>query len=111
MKVPFLPQIGKTGIKAGAIVRSEAGHDRFGVFIVLWVQDDFAYLADGRSRLYEKPKKKRVSHIRKLAMLPERQALDQIRRLGDAGQRNAALRKLLRQYIDQELMQRRSSDV
>jgi methionyl aminopeptidase len=101
MKTPFLPQTDKTGIETGAIVRSEAGHDRLGIFIVLWVQGDYAYLADGRSRLYEKPKKKRIRHMRKLATLPEKQVLDQISRLGDAGQRNAALRKLLRQYIDQ----------
>ncbi len=101
MKTPILPQTDKTGIETGAIVRSEAGHDRLGIFIVLWVQGDYAYLADGRSRLYEKPKKKRIRHMRKLATLPEKQVLDQISRLGDAGQRNAALRKLLRQYIDQ----------
>lgn len=95
MKFPLSECIKNEGFSRGTIVRSKAGHDKHELFIVLRVEDGFAYLADGRSRPYEKPKKKRLIHLRPLGALAVPDALDQIGRLGDAGQRNAALRKLL----------------
>ena len=38
-------------------------HDR-GFFAVVKIDSSFAYLADGRSRLLDKPKKKNPKHLR-----------------------------------------------
>ncbi len=87
------------GLLRGAVVRSTAGHDRDEIFVVLSVENGFARLADGANRRHEAPKKKRVTHVKRLGCLPDTAVLDTIEALGDAGQRNAALRKLLKEHI------------
>ncbi|MCL2083940.1 MAG: KOW domain-containing RNA-binding protein [Oscillospiraceae bacterium] len=47
---------------AGTIVRSAAGHDKGSVFMVLAVEEPYVLLADGRSRMIEKPKRKKAKH-------------------------------------------------
>ena len=50
-------------IKAGSIVRSIAGRDKGDLFIVLSVEDEFVYLANGELRKVDRPKKKKLKHI------------------------------------------------
>ena len=51
-------------VKAGDVVRSAAGHDRGGLFVVLGAADaDCVLLADGKTRTVEKPKKKKRKHL------------------------------------------------
>ena len=45
------------------IVVSTAGRDKDKVFFVLSEDGEFAYLADGKERKLEKPKKKRLKHL------------------------------------------------
>lgn len=87
------------GLIRGSVVQSLAGHDRARAFLVLKVDGCFAWLADGSSRLYERPKKKRIRHLRRLGSLKDPAQLDRVDRLGDAGQRDAALRSLLDEFI------------
>lgn len=47
----------------GDVVRSSAGHDRDEIFLVLREEGDFLYLADGKHRPVETPKKKRRKHV------------------------------------------------
>ena len=47
----------------GAVVQSIRGHDE-GLFAVVRVEGKFAYLADGKRRPLEKPKKKNPKHLR-----------------------------------------------
>jgi hypothetical protein len=42
---------------------SLAGHDKGAVYIIVEADSDYVYLADGRTRLLEKPKKKKKKHI------------------------------------------------
>ncbi len=51
--------------EAGIIVRSTAGHDARGWFVVVSAENGFVCLADGKTRLLEKPKLKSEKHIRK----------------------------------------------
>ena len=48
----------------GRIVRSAAGHDRDNFFVILNREGDFLYLADGKERKLDAPKKKRIKHVR-----------------------------------------------
>jgi hypothetical protein len=98
MKSAMPQQVINRGIVRGAIVRSIAGHDRGELYIVLNVETGFALLADGKSRRQGKPKKKSVLHIRTVSRLPDIAALDSLENLGDPGQRDAALRTLLRPF-------------
>lgn len=48
----------------GQVVRSKAGHDRFGIFLVWDVLDaKHVRIVDGRRRTIAKPKKKRIIHL------------------------------------------------
>lgn len=47
----------------GDVVRSVAGHDRGGLFLVCRAEGDFLWLADGKRRKIETPKKKRRKHV------------------------------------------------
>ena len=50
-------------LKKGQICFSKAGHDKGGAFIILHSDDTYAYIAHGKLRTLEKPKKKKRIHI------------------------------------------------
>lgn len=87
------------GLLRGTVVQSLAGHDRSRVYLVLRVDGCFAWLADGASRRHDLPKKKRIRHVRQLGVLSDPGILDQIGNLGDAGRRDAALNRLLKEFL------------
>ncbi len=47
----------------GTIVKSICGHDQGSFYIVVKTEGDFCYIADGRRRKLEKPKRKRQKHL------------------------------------------------
>ncbi|GFI69904.1 hypothetical protein IMSAG249_01729 [Lachnospiraceae bacterium] len=47
----------------GMFATSKAGHDKGQMYIIIKEEGDFAYLADGRTRTLENPKKKRKKHL------------------------------------------------
>ena len=51
-------------IQAGNLVYSIAGRDKGRVFLVLKVEDEFCYIADGKVRKVAKLKKKKLKHVR-----------------------------------------------
>lgn len=54
-------------MKAGALVKSTAGHDKGWLYIVLRTEEGFVYAADGKHHGLDSPKKKRLKHV---ALLP-----------------------------------------
>ena len=50
-------------MEAGMFARSLAGHDAGQLYVVLREEGDFVYLADGKLRKLENPKKKKKMHI------------------------------------------------
>ena len=48
------------------VVVSTAGRDKEGLFYVIGADGDFLMLANGKDRTLEKPKKKRLKHIKKV---------------------------------------------
>lgn len=51
------------GVQVGNIVISTSGRDKGLYFIVIAVEEEFVYLADGNIRKIERPKKKKLKHI------------------------------------------------
>jgi ribosomal protein L14E/L6E/L27E len=51
-------------LKVGSVVYSAAGHDKGGQFVVIKLEGDFAFIADGGERKLESPKKKRIKHLK-----------------------------------------------
>ncbi len=52
-------------ITVGTLVYSKAGHDKQNMFLVLKLENGYAYIADGHMRKAEKPKKKKLIHLQK----------------------------------------------
>ena len=50
---------------------SRAGHDKDTVYVVLAADDTYFWLADGKRRLLENPKKKKQMHVQVIKHLPE----------------------------------------
>ncbi len=47
----------------GQIVKAKAGRDKDGFFIILSLDGQYAYIADGKRRPVDKPKKKKLIHL------------------------------------------------
>lgn len=54
---------GFADIKVGSVVRATAGREKDRNFVAVAVCGGFAFIADGRERKLEHPKKKNVKHI------------------------------------------------
>jgi len=50
-------------IVAGSLVYSAAGRDKGKEFLVLSVEDNICFVADGKLRKAENPKKKKLKHL------------------------------------------------
>lgn len=50
-------------VKRGMIVRSLAGHDKTNFYIIMNVDAEYVYLADGKIRTAERLKRKKKKHI------------------------------------------------
>ena len=49
----------------GQIVFSKCGHDKTLPFIVIAVDGEYLYFADGKNRRLEHPKRKKIKHVQK----------------------------------------------
>ena len=76
-------------IQPGSVVYSKAGHDKGGLFLVLQIENDCVYLADGKLRKLEKPKKKKQKHL---------QGTNHVLQLDETLLSNAGIRKALAQF-------------
>ena len=47
----------------GQFATSKAGHDKDTLYVITAQEGDFVYLCDGRLKMPDKPKKKRIKHI------------------------------------------------
>lgn len=47
----------------GLVVRAKSGRDKNGFFVVISCDAEYAYIADGKTRRIEKPKKKNIKHL------------------------------------------------
>ena len=87
---------------------SRAGHDKDSLYVVLSSDDTYVWLADGRRRLLETPKKKKRKHVQVIRHLPE-EILAQM----SSFELDAHVRKILKNYqaLQEEREERRSADV
>ena len=58
-------------VDAGSLVYSIAGRDKGGVFVVVGLEGIYCYLADGKCRKAESPKKKKQKHIKASGYMAE----------------------------------------
>ena len=54
----------------GKLAKSKSGHDKDSIYVIIKEEETCVYLADGRLRTVEKPKKKNKKHIQIIKQLP-----------------------------------------
>ena len=47
----------------GRLAKSLAGHDKDSIYVIIEEKENYVYLSDGKYRLMDNPKKKKVKHI------------------------------------------------
>ena len=47
----------------GSVVKSLAGHDKDSYFVAVKIEGSYVYIADGKERKLEYPKKKNIKHL------------------------------------------------
>lgn len=57
--------------KIGEFAKSKAGHDKEEIFIIINKEEEYVYLVDGKSRILDKPKKKKIKHIQVINKIDE----------------------------------------
>lgn len=57
--------------KIGEFAKSKAGHDKEEIFIIINKEEEYVYLVDGKSRILDKPKKKKIKHIQFINQIDE----------------------------------------
>ena len=53
-------------ITTGSLVKSNKGHDLGRVYFIINTEREFAWCVDGKYRVLENPKKKRIKHLKDL---------------------------------------------
>lgn len=79
--------------KSELLAVSRAGHDKGTLYVVLEKDETYFWLADGKRRLLEKPKKKKQKHVQVIRHLPE-ELLEKMQCIS----LDAHVRKILKEY-------------
>ena len=78
-------------ITAGTVVISRAGHDCGRAMLVVRTDGEFLFVADGKERKLDKPKKKNRKHVRATSRV-----------INPAGLTDRSLRRTLRELFEQD---------
>ena len=84
----------------GQIVYSSAGRDSGQPYVVLSIENDYVYLADGASRRIEKAKKKKLKHVLETEFI-NTSIKDKLE--NDIRVTNAELRKVISNYLLEDI--------
>lgn len=79
------------------LARSKAGHDKGHLYAVVKEDGDFIYLADGRTKTLDHPKRKNIKHVQPVTHLP-----DEISALLGSAAADSDLVHVLRLYEQKE---------
>ena len=74
-------------IEIGMLAKSKAGHDKNKIFVIIGIEEEYVFLADGKNRLICQPKKKKIKHIQLIKEKYDVEAAD-----------DAAIRKILKSF-------------
>ncbi len=86
-------------LELGQIVFSKAGRDKRRPFVVIGIEEDHAYLADGKLRLVESPKRKKYKHVQKtneIVAVIKQKIIEEV-------VTNSDIRNVLKEYINNSI--------
>ena len=63
-------------IEPGMIVKSDAGRDQERFYVVVAVEEGWAFIADGKRRKVERPKRKNPRHLKPTSLRVDRSEAD-----------------------------------
>lgn len=87
-------QVAAEDVRVGWLAKSRAGHDRGQVYVIVGKEKDGLYVADGRLKTVEHPKKKNPKHLQIIKL----QAEEFLPEKRQAAFRNEEIKYALRQY-------------
>lgn len=77
----------------GMLASSKAGHDQKNIYVIIDEDDEYVYLADGRNRTVDRPKKKNRKHIQVIKKI-------QLTRPAD-GYKDLEIKRVIKQYQEE----------
>lgn len=77
----------------GMLAISKAGHDADKVYVIIAEEDEYVYLADGRNRTVNRPKRKNRKHIQIIKKA-------QIRK-PEGGYRDLEVKRIIKMYQEE----------
>ena len=85
-------------IDAGSLVCAKAGRDKGEVFVVMHLSEGFCYLANGKNRKADNPKKKKLKHV-----TPESAVAENLKEKIALGERptNSEIRRAIRAFLEE----------
>lgn len=88
-----------SGLSTGMAVISKAGHDTGRVYLVMRIEDRFAWLSDGDIRPAGKYKRKRIRHLKALGPAADAEEIRTILAEKTSRQADIRVRQLLREFM------------
>ena len=75
----------------GMLATSKAGHDKDSVYVVIREEGEYIYVADGRSRTADRPKRKNKKHVQliKKKRMPE----------SESGFDDLEIKRVIKEYL------------
>ena len=89
-------------IEAGSIVKALCGRDENKLFVVLDADGEYAHIADGHSRPLEKPKHKKLKHLKYLGNCRESKVYEKL--MTGKHIENAEIRKIINLFSSEEVL-------
>ncbi|MCM1261111.1 MAG: hypothetical protein NC313_00210 [Butyrivibrio sp.] len=86
----------------GMFASSKAGHDKGLVYVIIYEDAEYVYLADGNLRTMAKPKKKNKKHIQIIKKCPD---LDTTERVRQGTANDMEVRKLIKMYMTDSIVE------
>ena len=78
-------------LKRGMLVKSKAGRDKDCIYVIGDVRNEYVYLADGRLRTVDHPKRKKKKHVQPVCVI-----------CGEYKPDDVAVKRILKNYLNQE---------
>lgn len=77
----------------GMLASSKAGHDRRQIYVIIGEDDEYVYLADGRNRTVDRPKRKNKKHIQIIKKMQLEKAAD--------GWKDLEIKRMIKRYQEE----------
>lgn len=88
----------------GMFAFSQAGHDKDSLYIIIREEDEYVYLADGKNKSVENPKRKNKKHIQVMKKNADDHIIEVLKSGGRVGDEEVkrAIKLVLKEYQEKQ---------